>query len=135
MLPSAKMESEIQPFKIEVPDSAISALRAKLQLSSFPSDVDFIDDWNYGAPLKDVKRLAKHWETKFDWRAQEARLNELPHFKTKVPVDGFGDLDIHFIHQKSSRPDSIPLLFCHGCTLPCLLLRRVSETPLSDCVP
>lgn len=111
------MSDEIRPFKISVPDSAIVALKDKLAAATFPDEVDFSDDWNYGASLRDVKRLANYWKDGFDWRAQEAKLNTLPHYMTKIPVEGFGSLDIHFIHQKSSKSDSIPLLFCHGCAL------------------
>ena len=41
-------------------------------------------------------------------------MNKLPQFMTKVEVDGFGELDIHFLHQKSSSKNAIPLLFVHG---------------------
>ncbi|KND87133.1 putative epoxide hydrolase [Tolypocladium ophioglossoides CBS 100239] len=108
------MSEEIRPFKISVPDSAIAALKDKLAAATFPDEVDFSDDWNYGAPLREVKRLANYWKDGFDWRAQEVKLNTLPHYMTKIPVEGFGSLDIHFIHHKSSKLDSIPLLFCHG---------------------
>jgi len=113
---TATMSHQIRSFKIAVPDEAIDAVRSKLAEASFPDEVDFSDDWEYGASLRDVKRLAKHWAEGFDWRAQEAKLNSLPHFKTSIFVDGFGALDIHFVHQTSSKPGSIPLLFCHGCT-------------------
>jgi hypothetical protein len=46
----------------------------------------------------DVKRLTKYWKNDFDWKKQEAKLNEHPQFKTKVEVDGFGEVDMHFIH-------------------------------------
>ncbi|KAF4975211.1 hypothetical protein FZEAL_7968 [Fusarium zealandicum] len=108
------MTSEIKQFKIEVPDSAIVSLKEKLRNASFTNEVDFSDDWAYGAPLSDVKRLAAYWSDGFDWRAQEAKLNELPQFTTNVPVDNYGDIQVHFLHQKSTKPDSIPLLFCHG---------------------
>lgn len=112
------MPSEIKPFKIAVPDSALDSLKTKLASATFPADVDFSDDWDYGSPLSDVKRLAKYWAKGFDWRAEEARLNEtLPQFTTDVEVNGFGTLNIHFVHQ-TSRPGSIPLLFCHGCEYP-----------------
>lgn len=111
------MSSNVTPFKISVPDSAIRNLKDKLAVATFPDEVDFSEDWDYGAPRGDVKRLADYWKDGFDWRAQESKLNELPHFKTTVAVDGFGDLSIHFVHQKSKKPGSIPLLFCHGCKL------------------
>ena len=113
------MAPDIKPFKVDVPDSALQTVKDKLALATFPDEVEFSDDWAYGAPLSDVKRLAEYWANGFNWRAQEAKINELPQYMTKVNVDGFGDLDIHFVHQKSSRPSSIPLLFCHGCEPPC----------------
>lgn len=70
--------------------------------------------WDYGAPLADVKRLAKYWEDGFDWRAQEAKLNELPNFQKAIKADGFPELDIHYVHQKAESQDAIPLLFIHG---------------------
>jgi hypothetical protein len=111
------MTSIIKPFKISVPESDIERLRAKLRHATFPDEVDFSDSWGYGCPLSDVKRLAKYWQDGFDWRAAEARLNEkLPQFTTRISVDDFEELDIHFVHQESPNPGSIPLLFCHGCT-------------------
>lgn len=108
--------ASIKPFKISVPDSDIERLKTKLALTTFPQDVDFSDSWNYGAPLKDIKRLVSYWQDGFDWRAAEAKLNaELSQFTTTVPVSqGFGDVEVHFVHQRSDRPDSIPILFCHG---------------------
>jgi len=102
------------PYRISVPDSSLSHLKQKLSLTTFPDEYDTADQWPYGAPLSDIKRLAKHWETSFNWRAVESTLNELPHFRKKVAVDGFGDIEIHFIHQRSSNPNAIPLLFSHG---------------------
>ena len=111
------MANDIKPFQIAVNDSAIKRLKDKLALATVPDEVDFSNDWNYGATRDDVRRLAQHWGERFDWRAQEAKLNQLPHFTTKISVDGFGELDIHFLHQKSQKAGSIPLLFCHGCEL------------------
>ncbi|EGX91580.1 epoxide hydrolase 1 [Cordyceps militaris CM01] len=108
------MPDDISPFQIAVPDAAIAQLWAKLAAASFADRVEFSDDGNYGAPLSDVQRLAQRWGDGFDWRAQEAALNKLPQFTTPVEVDGFGTLNIHFLHQRSSNANSIPLLFVHG---------------------
>lgn len=62
----------------------------------------------------DVRRFVDHWRTKFDWRAHEKRMNELPNFKTTVEVKGFPSIDMHFVHQKSGVEGAIPLLFVHG---------------------
>jgi hypothetical protein len=110
------MDSSIHPFKISVSDSQLSTLHRKLSVSSFPEEVDFSDDWAYGTSLSDVQRLAKYWGNGFDWRAQEVKLNELPQFTTKIEVSEFGEIDMHFVHQKGEE-GSIPLLFVHGCKL------------------
>lgn len=104
----------IKPYTVSVPDSQIQRLRQKLELSSFPDELDDAG-WEYGAPLADVKRIADHWKDRFDWRKVEASMNKLPHFMATIEVDNFDSLDIHFIHQKSKVKNAIPLLFVHGC--------------------
>lgn len=106
--------ADISNYTINVPAEQLKLLSDKLAIATFPTPVDFSNDWNYGVPLGDIKRLAHYWANGFDWRAQEARLNKLPQFSTNVDVDGFGALSIHFVHQRSHRKNSIPLLFCHG---------------------
>lgn len=109
------MDPSIRPYKIDVPDSQIAELHAKLDLAKFPAETALTDSWDYGAPVSHVKRLAQRWRHGFDWRAEESRLNEVPQFTTPIAVDGFGELQIHFVWQRSKQPGAIPLLFCHGC--------------------
>lgn len=109
--------ASVHPFVISIPDSKLDLVRQKLALATFPEDgASMADDWAYGAPVSDLKRLVAYWQEGFDYRAAEKKLNTLPQFTTTVPVEGFGDLNIHFVHQKSRKEGSIPLLFCHGCT-------------------
>lgn len=54
------------------------------------------------------------WRKSYDWRAEEAQLNKVPQYRTSVEVDGFGSIDMHFAHSKSSSSNAIPLLFSHG---------------------
>ena len=109
-------------FQISIPDEELHQLKAKLELATFPDELDHAG-WTHGSPLSDVKRLVTHWRDNFDWRMAEAKLNELPQFRTRVPVEGFGELDIHFVHQRNDIDGAIPLLFCHGWVIhPCLLI-------------
>ena len=62
----------------------------------------------------DVQRLTAYWREKFDWRTQEKKLNEVPQFTTDVHINGFGSINVHFVHQKSGVDGAIPLLFVHG---------------------
>jgi pimeloyl-ACP methyl ester carboxylesterase len=107
--------SSVQPYKISVSESTISKLKSKLAASTFPAENDCYSSWDYGTPLSDIKRLAAYWRDHFDWKAQERVLNEkLPQFTTVVDIDGFGPLNVHFVHKKGNGEKNIPLLFCHG---------------------
>jgi hypothetical protein len=121
--------STIEPFKISVPDSQLETLQRKLELATFPDELDHRDgdenknedaaaDWSMGAPLSHIRRLTAYWRESFDWRKTERKLNErLPQFLTNVQVAGFGELQIHFVYQKSvaKSKKAVPLLFLHGC--------------------
>jgi len=106
--------SSIVPFKIAVPDDKIKRLKQKLALTDFPDDVADFEPWVRGPPVSDLKRLSRYWENGFNWRAAEAKLNELPQYTTKIEVDGYDTYDVHFIHQPSTVKNAIPLLFVHG---------------------
>ncbi|KAE9390436.1 alpha/beta-hydrolase [Gymnopus androsaceus JB14] len=101
-------------FKISVSSSALTALKSRLEGTIFPDELDGAG-WDYGVPLADIKRLVTRWRDGFDWRKEEERLNTvLPQFTRDIEVEGFGILNIHYIHQKSEKVDGIPLLFVHG---------------------
>ena len=96
------------PFRIEIPEPQIQDLKRRLAATRLPGALD-AETWDDGASLAFVKRLADHWLNRFDWRAQEARLNRLPQYR--ATIDG---LDIHFVHQPGKGPAPLPLVFTHG---------------------
>lgn len=103
------------PFKVAISDEKIALLKAKLELATFPDELEN-SGWDYGVPLADLRRLAARWKEGYDWRAQEAAINKLPQFTRDIEVEGYGStLNIHYVHQKSEVADAIPLLFVHGC--------------------
>src|SRR5438128_1337881 len=85
----------VRPFKIAVSDDVLRDLHDRLQRTRFPDQVPG-SDWTHGPDVAYLKELVAYWQDKFDWRAQEARLNALPQFTTVI--DG---IDIHFIHVRS----------------------------------
>ncbi|KAL3423107.1 epoxide hydrolase 5 [Phlyctema vagabunda] len=106
--------SDIKAFTIAIPDSSLDVVRQKLAAASFPDELDDAA-WAYGTPLAEIKRLVEYWREQYDWRRDERRLNQLlPQFTTGIPIDGFGELDIHFVHHRSEVADAVPLLFVHG---------------------
>ena len=108
--------SQPRPFKINVPQADIDALKRKLAETRFPDELEE-SGWTFGSPLADVKRLVNRWQTDYDWKTHEKHLNDtLSQFTIDIPVDGHDTLGIHFIHQRSASTQAIPLLFLHGCT-------------------
>jgi hypothetical protein len=93
---------EVRPFTIHVPDDVLDDLRRRLGHTRFPDAIPG-SGWDYGSNLEYLKELVHYWRTDFDWRAQEAQLNRLHHYKT--PVDG---LNIHFIHEPNPATTSLP---------------------------
>ncbi|MGX2994437.1 epoxide hydrolase family protein [Streptomyces sp. JNUCC 64] len=98
----------IEPFRVAVPQADLDDLADRLARTRWPNEVADAG-WDYGFPLARLKELAEHWRTGYDWRAHEAGLNRLPHFRTRI--DG---QDIHFVHVRSARPDALPLVLTHG---------------------
>ena len=107
--PSAPSGSEaIVPFRIQVPDAVLRDLKSRLERARFADE--FPDaGWDYGTNLNYIQSLMSYWRDRYDWRAQERRLNRFSQFKTNI-----GGLDIHFIHQKSNDPNAVPLLLLNG---------------------
>ncbi|KAJ7093790.1 Alpha/Beta hydrolase protein [Mycena epipterygia] len=102
------------PFEISVSPEQLENLKQKLELTRFPDELDEAG-WTYGVPLADAKRLVSRWKDGYDWRKHEAQLNaELPQFTRDIVVDGFGTLNIHYVHKRSALENAIPLLFVHG---------------------
>ena len=99
---------EIQPFRVEVPDEDLANLRRRIAETRFPSR-ELVPDASQGVQLATVQALSRYWQSDYDWRKAEARLNALPQFKTEI--DG---LNIHLIHVKSRHKNALPLIITHG---------------------
>jgi pimeloyl-ACP methyl ester carboxylesterase len=119
------MSDDVTPFRIDVPDSELRDLRERLRRTRWP-ERETVADWSQGVPLDYVRELCRYWADEYDWRATEARLNELPQFRTEI--DGLG---IHLLHVRSPRPDALPLVLTHGWPGSIVEFSKVIE-PLSD---
>jgi epoxide hydrolase len=106
---SSKPDGErILPFKIAVADAVLRDLKERLARTRWPNQVDDTG-WEYGVPVVYMKELVQYWQTRYDWREQEKKLNKLDQFVTKI--DG---LDIHFVHVRSKEKNALPLVIVHG---------------------
>jgi epoxide hydrolase len=98
---------EVRPFRIDVAQSDVDDLRDRLTRTRWP--VDRPGGWSRGVPVDYLRELAGYWATKFDWRAREAALNDIPQFTTVI-----ADQTIHFVHARSSEANAMPLILTHG---------------------
>jgi pimeloyl-ACP methyl ester carboxylesterase len=98
----------IRPFQVNFSDEALADLRRRLAATRWP-DKETVADESQGVPLATLQELVRYWQTDYDWRKVEARLNALPQFVTEI--DG---LDIHFIHVRSQHENALPLIVTHG---------------------
>src|SRR3984885_16023442 len=80
------------------PGGATCDLAARLAATRWPDELTGAGT-DYGMPLGVVQRLAERWRTGYDWRAHEARLNQIPQYTTTI--DG---QNIHFLHVRSAEP-------------------------------
>jgi pimeloyl-ACP methyl ester carboxylesterase len=117
--------TEIRRFRIEISQAYLDDLRGRLARTRWPDEPPGVG-WTRGVPLGYLQELAAYWADGFDWRKQEARLNELPQFVTSI--DG---QDIHFLHLRSPEPSALPLLVIHGWPSSPVEFLKIIE-PLTD---
>jgi pimeloyl-ACP methyl ester carboxylesterase len=101
-------EQLVRPFRIHIPQDDLDDLKDRLVRARWPQEAPG-PGWSRGVRLAYLKELAEYWAEEFDWRRQEALLNEIPQFRTTI--DG---QEIHFLHVRSPVPDARPLLLTHG---------------------
>ncbi len=103
-----RADAAIRPFRVSITDKALLDLRQRIATTRLP-DGETVTDQSQGVQLATVQKLARYWQTEYDWRKCEAKLNALPQFITEI--DG---LDIHFIHVRSQHENALPLIVTHG---------------------
>jgi epoxide hydrolase-like protein len=99
----------VRRFQIDVSDTVLDDLRARLLNSRFTS-ASSDAYWAGGTDPGYLRDLVAYWAEGFDWRAAEARLNSFSQFLAEI--DG---RDVHFVHVKSKASDNaLPLVLTHG---------------------
>src|ERR1700676_2656539 len=100
--------TSIRPFHFSAPEAELTELCRRISATRWP-ERETVSDQSQGPQLATLQKLARYWETEYDWRKVEARLNAYPQFITEI--DG---LDIHFIHVRSQHQGALPLIVTHG---------------------
>jgi pimeloyl-ACP methyl ester carboxylesterase len=98
----------VKPFTINVSQDVLDDLQKRLKRTRWPDQVEDAG-WDYGTNLDYLKELVAYWQDGYDWRKQEAALNQFANYT--VEIDG---VNIHFIHERGKGPNPMPILLLHG---------------------
>lgn len=98
----------MKPFRIETDEAILSDLRDRLARTRWPDQIDG-SGWDYGTEPGYLRALCAYWQSGFDWRRQEALLNQFPQYTTDI-----ADIRVHFLHVRSPHADALPLIITHG---------------------
>ena len=64
--------TDIRPFRIEIPQAEVDDLKARLAGARWPA-TPAVDDWSRGVPVSYLRDLAGYWADGYDWRAAASR--------------------------------------------------------------
>ncbi|XP_014551086.1 hypothetical protein COCVIDRAFT_31335 [Bipolaris victoriae FI3] len=108
-------QTEVKSFKINIPDTEIDLVRKKLELARFPKGLDEAE-WaeDNGITPQFMRGIVQFWIKEYDWRKEEAKINEMPQFTTVMELGDFGSFPVHFVHARSKVEHARPLIFLHG---------------------
>jgi pimeloyl-ACP methyl ester carboxylesterase len=118
-------DATIRPFRIDIPQADLDDLSDRLARTRWPGESPE-SGWSRGVPLAYLRELTRYWATGFDWRTQEAELNQFDQFVTTIAGQ-----DIHFLHVRSPEPTARALLLIHGWPSSPFEFRKVIG-PLTD---
>ncbi|KAJ7124411.1 Alpha/Beta hydrolase protein [Mycena epipterygia] len=100
---------KLKPFSIDLA-SEIPRLKALVNNTRLPATALYPSaGQDKGIELDFLDELRTDWLQNFDWEAQQAELNAFSHYTTVIEGQ-----TVHFIHEKSTNPNAIPVILLHG---------------------
>ncbi|MBM3345649.1 MAG: epoxide hydrolase [Betaproteobacteria bacterium] len=104
-----------EPFRIDVPDSVLADLKERIARTRWPMEAK-APPWKFGASLDYMRRVADHWQHRYDWRRAESAMNRFTHYRVRLGASLGADVasDVHLILERGSGSDPLPLIITHG---------------------
>jgi len=106
MTTNKSSSADLRPFRVNVPQADLDDLNRRLANTRLPRPAG--DNWDLGTPNSYLSETVEYWLSGFDWRKQEARMNEFPHYLTEID-----EQTVHFLHVPAAEKVSTPLLLVH----------------------
>jgi microsomal epoxide hydrolase len=107
---------DVKPFKAHVDEEKLQQFKQLLKLS--PIGPACYENTNcgrkFGTTREWLTNAKKHWETSYDWRKCEDRINSFPNFKAAVKDSNGDTIEVQFLALFSDKEDAIPIGWFHG---------------------
>ena len=84
----------IRAFHVSIPEEALVDLRRRISATRWP-DRETVTDQSQGPQLATLQKLARYWETEYDWRKVEAQTERPAEFRDRDRWAG------HPLHSRS----------------------------------
>ncbi|XP_037541171.1 epoxide hydrolase 1 [Nematolebias whitei] len=102
----------IRPFKVTTSNEELQDLYWRIDQTRPVPSLE-ASQFHYGFNSHYLQKVVSYWRNDFDWRRQVDKLNQYPHFKTKIE-----GIDVHYVHVKPKKlpegTNAIPLIMVHG---------------------
>jgi len=71
-----------RPYRIADPEATLDRIRERVRAYRWNalSEPEDASDWRHGPPVSFMQDLCRYWTDDYNWRAQEAVMNAVPHF-------------------------------------------------------
>lgn len=111
--PFFKRPDLIEDFQVQVPDHILDQIMVRLMNAKLPQQMppseEHFSKWETGMDLDWLEQLRHFWITQYDWRHEEAWLNQYPQYMAQVD-----DYQIHFYYIQGEGENPLPLILTHG---------------------
>jgi len=104
------------PFRACVSEAQLADFQQLLSLARLGPETyeNLQEDGHFGISYKWLSNAVRTWQTEYDWRQTEKRINSFPNYTVPIP-DQAGQLyHVHFVAIFSENPKAVPIVMLHG---------------------
>ncbi|MFE7439022.1 epoxide hydrolase family protein [Streptomyces chartreusis] len=107
-MPTRQPSIDLRPFTPAIDEPVLADLRERLARTRLP-EASPGPAWSQGTDHDYLQDLLGYWRDEYDWANQASWLNGFDHYRADIDGD-----TIHFVHQRASAGNGVPLILTHG---------------------
>ncbi|KAK8017467.1 hypothetical protein PG993_013793 [Apiospora rasikravindrae] len=98
-------DEEVKPYQLHVSTKYIDLTQQKLEITRLPHEQSKPNSEDWWEPKPLVEPLVDYWLEQYEWRTEEAALNELPQFRTGFTIPNAEALSFAHILKSFTEPE------------------------------